>query len=62
MFAAPLVAHAFNVTAMALDGRTRRDEEPRLLHCAATAGILADMGLDEETVAAGLLHEVPPLS
>ena len=48
---------------MALDGRTRRDGQPRLQHSAATAGILADMGLDEETVAAGLLHEVSaPLS
>lgn len=62
MFSAPLVAHAFGVAAMALDGRTRRDGEPRLLHCAATAQILADMGLDEETVAAGLLHEVLDIS
>ena len=58
MFTAPLVAHAFDVAAMALDGRTGRNGEPRLLHCAATARILADMGLDEESVAAGLLHEV----
>lgn len=58
VFEDPLVAHAFGVAVLALDGLMRRDGEPRLLHAAATAGILADMGLDPETVAAGLLHEV----
>ncbi len=54
MFDDPLVERAFHVAALALDGRVRLDGEPRLLHCASTAGILAELGLDAETVAAGL--------
>ena len=58
VFDDPLVERAFHVAALALDGRVRLDGEPRLLHCASTAGILAELGLDAETVAAGLLHDV----
>ena len=58
MFEDPLVERAFHVAALALEGRVRLDGEPRLLHCVSTAGILAELGLDAEAIAAGLLHDV----
>jgi len=58
VFGDPLVERAFHVAALALEGRVRLDGEPRLLHCVSTAGILAELGLDAEAVAAGLLHDV----
>ena len=61
MFGDPLVERAFHVAALALEGRVRLDGEPRLLHCVSTAGILAELGLDAEAVAAGLLHDVRTL-
>lgn len=38
--------------------KTRSQKEPYLFHSLAVAGILAQMRLDEESIAAGLLHEV----
>ena len=39
-------------------GKERLSSEPYLDHPLAVAGILARMKLDEETIAAGLLHDV----
>src|SRR5690606_7798878 len=36
----------------------RRSGEPYFIHVEAVAGILAELGLDVETVVAGLLHDV----
>ena len=36
----------------------RKSGEPYLIHPMAVAEILADLGMDEETIVAGLLHDV----
>ena len=48
---------AFAVARSAHDGQLRRSGEPVLAHALATALLLAEMGLDEQCVAAGLLHD-----
>jgi GTP pyrophosphokinase len=53
----PLVRKAFAVARSAHDGQTRKSGEPVLAHAVATALILADLGLDDTVVAAGLLHD-----
>ena len=39
-------------------GQLRKSGEPYLIHPMAVAEILADLGMDEETIIAGLLHDV----
>ena len=39
-------------------GQKRKSGEPYIIHPKAVALILADLGMDDETVAAGLLHDV----
>ncbi len=36
----------------------RRDGSPYVTHCIATAGIIAEQGLDEDSVVAALLHDI----
>jgi GTP pyrophosphokinase len=55
---APVVRSAYIAAARAHAGQARKSGEPVLAHCLATAVILAELGLPEETVAAGLLHDV----
>jgi hypothetical protein len=55
---APVVRAAYLVAARAHAGQARKSGEPVLSHCLATAVVLAELGLPEETVAAGLLHDV----
>ncbi|GBF97320.1 GTP diphosphokinase, chloroplastic-like [Raphidocelis subcapitata] len=55
---APVVRAAYMAAARAHAGQARRSGEPVISHCLATAVILAELGLPEETVAAGLLHDV----
>jgi guanosine-3',5'-bis(diphosphate) 3'-pyrophosphohydrolase len=50
--------HAFAFAAKAHEGQTRRSGEPFLEHPVAAARILAELHLDEETLAAALLHDV----
>src|SRR5206468_10483025 len=50
--------HAFQFAAKAHEGQTRRSGEPFLEHPVAVARILAELHLDEETLAAALLHDV----
>jgi hypothetical protein len=58
VFDAPVVRAAYAAATRAHAGQARLSGEPVLDHCLATAAILADLGLPEETVAAGLLHDV----
>jgi len=51
------VRKAFAVARSAHDGQVRKSGEPVLAHALATALLLADLGLDEQVVAAGLLHD-----
>ncbi len=52
-----LIKHAYVYAAAAHAGQTRLSGEPYLSHPLAVADILADMGFDEPTIAAGLLHD-----
>eukprot|EP00775_Hariotina_reticulata_P014283 gene14283-10_t len=52
------VTLAYDIAARAHAGQLRKSGETVLSHCAAAALILAELGLSEEVVAAGLLHDV----
>jgi len=52
-----LIQHAYVYAASAHAGQTRLSGEPYLSHPLAVADTLAEMGFDEPTVAAGLLHD-----
>jgi GTP pyrophosphokinase len=52
-----LLRKAYVYSAMAHRGQTRRSGEPYLVHPLEVAFILADLDLDEATVATGLLHD-----
>ena len=52
-----LIQRAYVFAASAHAGQTRLSGEPYLSHPLAVAYTLADMGFDEPTVAAGLLHD-----
>ena len=54
----PLLEKAYIFAAKEHRGRLRMKDEPYLRHPLAVAGILANMRLDEESVAAGLLHDI----
>ncbi|QDZ25069.1 GTP diphosphokinase [Chloropicon primus] len=58
VFGAPLVKLAFELGRCAHTGQLRKNGEAYLSHVVDTAEILAKLGLDEQTVAAGLLHDV----
>src|SRR3954454_4143253 len=53
-----LVTRAFRYAANAHDGQQRRSGEPFILHPVGVAKICAELHLDEETLAAALLHDV----
>ncbi|HMK36948.1 MAG TPA: bifunctional (p)ppGpp synthetase/guanosine-3',5'-bis(diphosphate) 3'-pyrophosphohydrolase [Desulfomonilaceae bacterium] len=52
-----LIRAAYVYSAQVHLGQTRRSGEPYLVHPVAVAGILAQMKLDEASVATGLLHD-----
>ena len=52
------IAHAYDVAEKMHRGQLRKSGEPYLIHPMAVAEILADLGMDEETIIAGLLHDV----
>lgn len=54
-----LVQRAYEFANTAHDGQKRASGVPYIQHCLATAQILAEMGMDARTVAAGLMHDVP---
>ena len=51
------VLDAYNFSEQAHQGQTRLSGEPYLSHPLAVASILAEMGFDEPTISAGLLHD-----
>jgi guanosine-3',5'-bis(diphosphate) 3'-pyrophosphohydrolase len=53
-----LIQAAFDVAEKAHEGQKRRSGEPYLIHPVAVAETVAGWGLDHETVAAALLHDV----
>jgi len=52
-----LVEKAFELAEQAHEGQLRRSGDPFISHPVGVATILADLGLDEKTVAAALLHD-----
>jgi GTP diphosphokinase / guanosine-3',5'-bis(diphosphate) 3'-diphosphatase len=52
-----LIMRAYVYSAKAHAGQMRKSGEPYLIHPIAVAGILADLHMDVDTVAVGLLHD-----
>jgi GTP pyrophosphokinase len=53
-----LVTRAYEQAVLAHDGQTRASGEPFVIHSVEVARMLAQLGLDYHTVAAGFLHDV----
>lgn len=53
-----LIGKAYDVAEEMHNGQLRKSGEPYLIHPMAVAEILAELGMDEETIIAGLLHDV----
>jgi guanosine-3',5'-bis(diphosphate) 3'-pyrophosphohydrolase len=51
------VIRAYQVGAVAHEGQTRKSGEPYITHPIAVAGILAEFGMDAETIIAAILHD-----
>ncbi|KQX96499.1 (p)ppGpp synthetase [Rhodanobacter sp. Root480] len=51
------VLQAFRIGAKAHEGQSRKSGEPYITHPVAVAGILAELGLDTETIIAAILHD-----
>ena len=54
----PLLRRAWEVGATAHAGQTRKSGEPYITHPVAVARILAELGLDVETLIAAILHDL----
>lgn len=52
------IGKAYDISEEMHRGQLRKSGEPYLIHPVAVAEILADLGMDEETIIAGLLHDV----
>ena len=53
-----LIRQALSTARLAHAGQNRKSGEPYLIHPIAVAQLVADMGMDSETVCAALLHDV----
>ena len=51
------VRRAYEVGAAAHEGQTRKSGEPYITHPVAVASIMAELGLDAETIIAAILHD-----
>lgn len=49
---------AYDMARLAHSGQKRKDSSPYVTHCVAAADISVDMGLDEDSIVAALLHDV----
>lgn len=54
-----LITDALTVARDAHEGQKRASGDEYITHCLATAQILASIGMDAQTIAAGILHDVP---
>ena len=54
-----LVGHAYDFAQEAHKDQKRKSGEPYIIHPVATANMLIEMEMDDATIAAGLLHDVP---
>ncbi len=52
-----LIVRAAESATVAHEGQLRRSGEPYITHPIAVAGVVADLGLDAQTIAAALLHD-----
>jgi len=52
------ICAAYGMARLAHSGQLRRDGSPYVTHCIAAADISVDMGLDEDSIVAALLHDV----
>ena len=52
-----LVVRAYEAAAIAHEGQRRRTGEPYITHPVAVARVVADLGLDDTSIAAALLHD-----
>ena len=53
-----LISRVYDVAEKQHEGQLRKSGEPYLIHPVATAKILAELGMDESAIVAGLLHDV----
>ncbi len=53
-----LIVRAYRASVDAHEGQIRKSGEPYVFHPVAVAGIVAELGLDDVTIAAALLHDV----
>ena len=53
-----IISRAYEVASGAHEGQLRKSGQPYIIHPLCVAIILADLELDKETIAAGLLHDV----
>lgn len=54
----PLIRSAYETAAQLHEGQKRSSGEPYIIHPVAVASILVELGMDSESVAAALLHDV----
>lgn len=54
----PLIEKAYKIASEAHKDQVRRSGEPYIIHPLCVAIVLADLQLDQESIAAGLLHDV----
>lgn len=53
-----LISKAYKKAEQMHEGQLRKSGEPYLIHPVAVSKILAELGMDEQTIVAGLLHDV----
>lgn len=54
----PMIQKAFQIAEQAHEGQLRKSGEPYVTHPVQVAYILAELGLDETSIIAGILHDV----